>query len=70
MADANTTVERTSVKLDAEMIRKAKHIATADDSTISEVIEQEAKTGIDRRYKRVISKAGADLNHDLGDPGA
>lgn len=61
MSDAETTVERSAVKLDRDLIQKAKHIATAEGCSITDVIEQEARAGIDRRYKRVITRAAAEL---------
>ena len=61
MQETETTVERAAVKLERELVLKAKHIAAFEGCSITDVIEQEARAGIDRRYKRVITRAAAEL---------
>lgn len=64
MPDALKASVAKTVAIDADLIRKAKHIATTDGKTVREVIEVAAAPAVERRYRKIIEREAA----DLGDP--
>ncbi len=59
-------VERTSVWIDKELVKKAKTISSHEDTTLADVIETALRPVIEKRYRRMADKMAA----ELGEAGA
>lgn len=66
--EADERVKRTTIWFDAEIKRQAEVVVAEEGKGqgYNEAIEEEARAGIAKRYKKVVSRAAA----ELGEAGA
>jgi hypothetical protein len=60
MATKTTDKDRGPARIDEELLKKARFVATVENRGVSEVLERELRNGINRRYAQAKARV-ADL---------